>query len=179
MAKANKQVIIDAIIKLIEQGTGFSSALAVIGRKWNTPQTTFARYWKAASQQHTVKQQAIKKELAEVDVQAAVDARKRAIMTADERKERLTLIARGELTKKVVDLESDEANDEPVAISVSDMLKAMAELSKMEGDYAAVKQEVTGKDGKDLYPNITLEMPEGMNIIFPSNLTGEIEDGES
>lgn len=149
MPKPSKQIIIDAIIKEIEQGKTKSKILAKFGAKWRIAPRTYDRYWKTANEQHTAKQEAIKKELAEIDKQAAIEARKKAIMTADERKEWLSAL----ITKKtkvmkvggspqmVYEYLDENGKLQSEILSTDTKLKALAELNKMEGDYAATKVE--------------------------------------
>lgn len=153
--KASKQIIIDAIIKEIEQGKTYTKVMAVNGRKWQMPERTFNRYWKTANEQHIVKQQEIKKELAEVDKQAAIEARKEAIMTANERKELLTKIANGQMKVKkpfVISGKIMEYLSEPDA---ADRMKAISELNKMDGSYAPAKIAQTDTEGNDIVWNET------------------------
>lgn len=158
MPKPSKQIIIDAIIKEIEQGKSKSKVLAKIGNKWRIAPRTYDRYWKTANDQYTIKQQVIKKELAEVDKQAAVEARKKAIMTADERKEYLTKIINGEIEVPYTEVKWDTNAKKFVTIKFIELaghsarINAIAELNKMEGDYAPTKIANTDKDGNDVKP---------------------------
>lgn len=148
MPKPSKQVIIDAIIKEIEQGKTYTKAMAVNGRKWQMPERTFNRYWKTANIQHTTKQEAIKKELEEIDKQMAIESRKKAILSADERKEYLTKIITAKIDlKKIGNMHApiwEKEDGTKEIIDVQDKLKALAELNKMEGDYAPTKVEQSG-----------------------------------
>lgn len=152
MPSANKQIIIDAIITGIKTGKDRSILLATIGKKWQLSQRTFDRYWKTANQQHIERQDLIKKELLSTDTAAAIDARKKAIMTADERKELLSKIAKGEMTELIPDLDpAKPAVEVPLQIDAMVRIKAIAELNKMDGDYAPVKSNVViSKVGKEV-----------------------------
>jgi len=151
MPKPSKQIIIDAIIKQIEQGKSFDTCLKLSATKWNLTRSTFIRRWNIANEQHTEKQQTIKAALAKVDEQAAIDARKKAIMTSDERKEYLTRILNGELKVMKPFVIAGKIMQYPHEPDHSDRLKALAELNKMEGDYAPAKTDVNIKGG-----NVTL-----------------------
>lgn len=152
--KASKQVIIDAIIKEIEQGKTYTKVMAVNGRKWQMPERTFNRYWKTANIQHTTKQEAIKKELEEIDKQMAIESRKKAILSADERKEYLTKIITAKIDlKKIGNMHApiwEKEDGTKEIIDVQDKLKALAELNKMEGDYAPTKVAQTDSHGNDI-----------------------------
>lgn len=150
MTKPNKQIIIDAIIKEIETGTERGKVVAKFCKKFQKSTRTIDTYWKIANVQHTAKQQAIKKELDEVDKQAAIEARKKAIMTANERKELLTKIANGQMKVKkpfVISGKIMEYLSEPDA---ADRMKAISELNKMDGDYAPTKIAQTDTEGNDI-----------------------------
>jgi len=150
MPKPDKQIIIDAIIKGIEQGKGRGHLLGIIGDKWGISRTTFDRHWKTAQEQHIDRQQALKERLTKVDEQAAIEARKKAIMTADERKEVLTKIANGTLKIKRPFVIGGKIMEYPAEPDATDRRNAIAELNKMEGDYAPSKVAQTDKDGNDI-----------------------------
>lgn len=150
MPKPSKQIIIDVIIKGIEQGKDRGNLLATIGKNRQLSQRTFDRHWKTAQEQHTARQQAIKNRLADIDTAAAIDARKKAIMTADERKELLTKIASGQLKVKRPFVVLGKIMEYPEEPALADRLKALAELNKMEGDYAPTKVAQTTASGEDI-----------------------------
>jgi hypothetical protein len=164
MPNPTKQIVIDAIIKGIEIGKDRSKLLATIGKKWQLSQRTFDRYWKIAQQQHLAKQQTIKKELAEVDKAAAIEARKKAIMTADERKEYLTQIIKGEIEVPYTEvkynpgIKSFETIQFVELASHTARINAIAELNKMEGDYAPTKIANTDKNGNDIPQTLKIEI---------------------
>ena len=145
MPKPSNQIQIDAIIKGIEQGRDRGNLLATIGKKWQLSQRTFDRLWKTANEQHTVRQQGIKKEIAAIDIQSAIDSRKMAIMTANERKEWLTKLINGEMKAKRPFVIGGKIMEYPSEPDHADRLKAIAELNKMDGDYAPAKVDLTGK----------------------------------
>ncbi len=171
MPKPNKQIVIDAIIKGIEIGKDRGKLLATIGKKWQISQRTFDRYWKTAQQQHISKQDALKKELAEVDKQAAIEARKKAIMTAEERKEYLTRIINGEIevpyteVKYNAGLKIFETFEFMELASHTARINAIAELNKMEGDYAPTKVANTDKEGNDVPPLSESQVDKILNIV--------------
>lgn len=158
MPKPDKQTIIDFIVSCLENGEQRGNILVKTGKKWGTSKSAFDRWLKIAKEQHTVKHDAIKKQLAIIDTAAAIQARKKAIMNAEERKEYLTRILSGELKVKkpfVIGGKIMEYNFEP---DHADRLKALAELNKMEGDYAPSKVAQTDTAGNDKEFNITLNI---------------------
>jgi hypothetical protein len=150
MTKPSKQIIIDAIIKEIESGKATEKICAAICRKFQFSERTFYNHHKKSIVQHITKQEAIKKELEQVDKDAAIDARKRAIMTANERKEYLTKIITGDVKFKRPFVIKDKIMEYPSEPDAMDRLKAIAELNKMDGDYAPVKTAQTDSSGNDI-----------------------------
>ena len=147
MPKPNKQTIIDLLIKEIEQGKERGKLLAIFSKKWQLSQRTFDRYWKVANEQHVVRQQAIKAELDKQDIELAKDARKRAIMTAIQRQELLTQIAKGDVTVKKPVVIAGAVKLVPVEPDHTDRINAMKELNKMDGSYSPDKTEHTFNGG--------------------------------
>lgn len=156
--KANKQAIIDAIIKLIEQGKATEKICAAICSKFQFTERTFYNHYKIAQEQHTTKQQALKDKLAKVDEAAAIEACKKAIMTADQRKEYLTKLILGEIEVPYTEVKWDKNQNKFVTIKFVELashtarVSAIAELNKMEGDYAPTKIASTDKEGNDVKP---------------------------
>lgn len=163
MPKANKQVIVDNIIKYIEAGKTFGTVLKLNESKWRLSKSTFNRYWKTAQEQHKAKQDAIKKELADIDKQNAINARKKAIMTADDRKvflsalinKPLKIMKVGGSTQMVHEYLDKNGNQATEILGYEHKLKAIAELNKMEGDYSPTKVAQTDTKGNDLINNKT------------------------
>ena len=126
-------------------------------RKFQFSERTFYNHHKKAVIQHTIKQEAIKKELAEIDKQAAIEARKKAIMTADERKEYLTKIIQGKIKVPYTEIKYNSGMQAFETFELVELashtarINAIAELNKMEGDYAPTKMEHTGPGGSDLF----------------------------
>lgn len=148
--KSNKAVIIDGIVKQIEKGKGFGTVLKLIGTKWNLSRTTFSRYWKIANEQHTAAQQVLKDAKAALDLQAALDERKTQIADVLERKEILTKIARGQIPLRKAMVVENIIQYIDIVPDWADRKAAIAELNKMEGDYAPTKVAQTDKDGENL-----------------------------
>lgn len=154
--KTNRQVIIDFIISCLKKGEQRGEILVKTGKKWGTSKSAFDRMLKIAKEQHAIRQEEIKKELEEVDRLAAIEARKKAILSADERKELLTKIAKGE-----IEIPDDDVKWNPnikiyethVIIRLANhvsRINAIAELNKMDGEYAPRKTEITGPNGQPI-----------------------------
>lgn len=151
MAKANTQIIIDYIVSCIANGEQRGNILVKAGKKWGTSKSAFDRLLKIAKDQHTVAQQLIKSKLAIIDEQAAINSRKKAIMNADERKEWLTKMINGEMKAKRPFVINGKIMEYPEDPSHNDRLKALAELNKMDGEYAPTKTAFTDTAGKDVF----------------------------
>lgn len=165
MPKPDKQIIIDAIIKGIEQGKGRGHLLGIIGDKWGISRTTFDRHWKTAQEQHIDRQQALKERLTKVDEQAAIEARKKAIMTADERKELLTKLITGEIKAKRPFVIGGKIMEYPEEPTHRDRISAIAELNKMDGSYTPIKVANTDKNGEDVQPLSDTQVDKILSVI--------------
>lgn len=156
--KENRQKIIDFVVSCLENGEQRNVILSKCVKKWQKNESwtrTFDRILKISHAEHKSKQDKIKEAIAEVDKQAAIEARKKAIMTADQRKELLTKIANGELKIKKPFVIAGKIMEYPAEPDHTDRRNAIAELNKMGGDYAPVKSTVTlTKVGKDAIEEI-------------------------
>jgi len=159
MIKPSKQHIIDAIIKEIEKGNSRGKVLGIIGKKWGISRTTFDRYWKTANEQHRELQDKAKKAADEAYILASAEAAKRAVMSSQERKEILSKIARGEIPLMKPMVVDKEVELIQVVPDWADRKAAIAELNKMEGDYAPTKSQIS--------------LPGALNIGF-----GEVDENE-
>lgn len=147
----SKQTIIDQIIKDIELGAERGSVIAKYCKKLQKSARTVDTLWKKANEQHRERRELIKTQLAALDTEKALEARKKEIMTAEDRKEYLTRIIKGELRIAKAFVIAGEIVEHPAEPDAGDRLKAIAELNKMEGDYAPanlqVKAEVKSTTG--------------------------------
>jgi hypothetical protein len=147
--KPARQVIIDFIIHCLKNGEQRGKILVKAGKKWGTSKSAFDRFLKIAKEQHSIAAEAIKKELVAIDTAAAIEARKRDILTAEERKEYLTKIVKGEIEVPYKEAKWDQITKKFVTLSFIELpnhtarINAIAELNKMEGDYAPTKVEET------------------------------------
>ena len=103
------------------------------GATWGKGQTTFEKDW----------QKTINEEVAKQVISAEVEGRKKDLFAKMDALKILADIARGKGMR---------VDGEKFIPSYRERISAIAQLSKMEGWDAPVKQEVTGKDGKDLQP---------------------------
>lgn len=160
MIKPGKQQIVDQLILLIEKGKSYSVCLGVNRSKWKFAESTFARYWKIANQQHAERQQSLNKAKADLDFQNAVDERKKQIADINERKEILTKIIRGQMPLKKAFVTSKGIKYVNVVPDWMDRKNAIAELNKMDGSYEAEKLDVTTTG----IPSSTITLADGTVI---------------
>lgn len=150
MTQNSKQIQIDFIISCIKKGESRAEILVKVGNKWGTSKSAFDRLLKIAKEQHAIAQQVIKAELEKLEKQAAINARKKEIMTSEERKMVLTKIANGRLKLTRWWIGKDYQVSKQVVPNYTERISAIAELNKMEGDYAPIKTALTDKDGEDI-----------------------------
>lgn len=152
MPKPNKQHIIDAIIKEIEQGKERGYVIAKFCNKFQKSARTIDTYWKKANQQYAVRQEKASKAADAVYIQMKEDAAKEAVMSKEERLEYLTKIIRGEIRVKIPFLVGGKIMEYQAEPSVNDRKGAIAELNKMGGDYAPTKVANTDVEGNNIVP---------------------------
>lgn len=125
--------------------------MAKAAKKWQLSIRTFDRVWKTANDQHTELQGKAKEAADRVYIEESEKAAKKAVMGKIERQEILTQIARGEIPLKKAMVVDGVIEFVDVVPDWMDRKNAIAELNKIDGSYAAVKQNVTiNKVGKDL-----------------------------
>ena len=141
--KPKKEQTVNAMLLEIEMGISYSECLRVNDGLWGLPSSTFDRYWAEASKRFKARLDAIEEATTKVAVSMEVKALKKAILSKHERQEILTQIAKGEipLVKHIV---CDGIIQEvDVVPAWADRRAAIAELNKMEGDYAPIKKDIT------------------------------------
>nr|WP_314752098.1 hypothetical protein [uncultured Capnocytophaga sp.] len=105
------------------------------GATWGKGQTTFDKDWKQAQKQLQEWQNSINAEVAKQMVSAEVDARKKDVMQKIDVLKFLSDVIRGK---------GREIDGEKFFPSYRERISAAAQLSKMEGWEAPIKQEVKG-----------------------------------
>ena len=126
--KANKEAYIDFILDELEKGNvNHKDVLSVFLPKFASTRQTFDKYWKLANERYKEAQQAIK---SSTEVQAITNELDK-LKTLN-----LTKIDRMRIAESI-------AMNAEMSATPSDQLKALDYLSKIEGDYASIKQDVT------------------------------------
>lgn len=149
------QFILDLINGgIVERG----KVMAKVGKKWQLPPRTFDRYWKKAQEQHAINQQAINELKAKEYTTQQLEAVKSQIKSKNER----LAILQSQVDDLLSKIEANQYSElRVVAGSVKKISREytvleytqlqrnlhllQSEISKIEGDYAAVKQEVNAK----------------------------------
>lgn len=111
--------------------------------KFSKTEKTFSKDWKQAQKQLQEWQKTINEEVSKQMIGAEVEERKKDLFAKMDALKILADIARGKGVR---------IDGEKFIPSYRERISAIAQLSKMEGWDALVKQELTGKDGKDLQP---------------------------
>ena len=143
IANPNKEKIISDILSELDFGIDRAACLDLMGKKWQTTTRTFDRYWQEALKRFAALNLRTQNALDEVYIDAKKEALKKAILTKHERMEILTQIASGQLTfQKEVPTKFG-----PQMITATpdftDRKAAIAELNKMDGEYAPIRKDIT------------------------------------
>lgn len=143
MAKAAAHVIISAILEEIKQGKRSSEIFKIINKRFGTKNNLFYKYFKQAEDDYFKANRRLKKKIEDIDTILAVESHKRDIMRSDERKEYLTKVIRGEIAIKKLIIVAGVIEYHDISPDHKERIAALAELNKMEGDYAPAKSVVT------------------------------------
>jgi hypothetical protein len=173
--KSNKIVIVDFIILCLKKGEDRVNIMAKLVKKWQLSPRSFDRYLKKAKDEHLKQQELIKNELFEVDKQAAITALNKAILTVQHRKELLSKIATGQIKIATKEVKWNAVTKKFQTIPFIELpthtarISAIAELNKMDGDYAPTKVAQTDSSGKDVSPVIAINQYNGNFIPINEN----------
>ena len=140
--KPNKENIITEILIELEKGISFTACAELFDMNWSLPSTTFKRYWKEANERYQTVNVTAQKELSDIFLEGKKEALKKAILTKHERMELLSKIATGEIPtwREVI----TEAGIQKLEYySGAEAKAAIAEINKMDGEYAPIKKDIT------------------------------------
>lgn len=145
----------DELVKLFESGNTDK------GNCWEYLRTKFKiqrqRFYKTFNQV-LIGWQELREKARTKQVQAnATDALKSAVMSKQERLETLTKIAKGELKVKRPFVIGGKIMEYPSEPDAMERKAAIAEMNKMEGDYAPSKVAQTDSKGNDVEQRLTKE----------------------
>ena len=158
--KPKKEQTVNAMLLEIEMGASYSECLRVNDRLWGLPSSTFDRYWAEASKRFKARLDAIEEATTKVAVSMEIKALKKAILSKHERQELLSKLATGEIRSwREVVTESGVIKLE--YYSAAEAKQNIAELNKMDGDYAPVKKDITSGGEKLAAPTFEIILDNG------------------
>jgi hypothetical protein len=149
----NKTTISDAQLnaelKLLFEGgnTDKGKCLEVLGSKYKIQ---VQRFYKKFNEAHLEWQEAKAKATNEAIQANATAAVNSAYMSAQQRRDLLSQMANGEIKVKIPFVIGGKIMEYPSEASLMERKAAIAELNKMDGDYAPTKTALTNVDGKDI-----------------------------
>lgn len=130
---SNKQAYIDFILEELNKGNIlYKDVYLAFLSKFKLSEPTFVTYWKKANETYKDILNKRQKELADISTEAEKERLKMAILTKHERMKIASDIGKGKAWK---------VGDEILIPTSGDRLRALDYLSKVEGDYAAIKTE--------------------------------------
>jgi hypothetical protein len=141
--RPSKEHLITEILNEIEGNISFTDCASLFDLNWALPLSTFKRYWREASDRHADHQRATQIEKQALNLEAAKDRLKKAILNKDARMEILTKIATGDITMVKEVATRDGTALLNVTPDFAERRAAIAELNKMDGEYAPQKKELT------------------------------------
>ena len=140
--KPKKEQTVNEMLLEIEMGISYTECLRINDGLWGLSSSTFDRYWAEASKRFKARLDAIEEATTKVAVSMEVKALKKAILSKHERQEILSKLATGEIRSwREVVTESGVIKLE--YYSAAEAKQNIAELNKMDGDYAPVKKDIT------------------------------------
>jgi ATP-dependent Lon protease len=151
MAKAKStqlQSRISAVAKDLASGKERAEILRKYAKKWRIAERTIDRYLTNAKQEAEKLRKLAETAATDTLVQETIEAVKTGLKTKQER----LLILQGQVDAILEDLKDERLKPTDRAYLRKTLKDIQAEISKIEGDYAPIKQANTDKDGNDLHP---------------------------
>lgn len=140
--KPNKETVVTEMLAELAKGISFNACQDLMDLTWSLPPSTFKRYWKEANSRYQRVDLEAQREIAHVIVEGIKQQTKSRILDKYERMEILSQIARGEILvpkPMVCDGVIEHPTVEP---DWQSRKAAIAELNKMDGEYAPVRKEI-------------------------------------
>ena len=158
--KPKKEQTVNEMLLEIEMGISYSECLRINDGLWGLPSSTFDRYWAEASKRFKARLDAIEEATTKAAVSMEIKALKKAILSKHERQELLSKLATGEIRSwREVVTESGVIKLE--YYSAAEAKQNIAELNKMDGDYAPVKKDITSGGEKLAAPTFEIILDNG------------------
>lgn len=140
--KADQHKQVEFIKDCLRKGEERKIILPKFTTIYRKSEKTFNNRLKEARKSIQGEQQRIQQE-AEKGIQKDIIERKSKIMTSIERQEYLTRVLNGEVKTKQPFVVGGKIMEYPAEPTLAEKLKALAELNKMQGDYAPTKSEIS------------------------------------
>lgn len=140
--KVNIENAINEILADLDFGIERAECLSKFVDKWQVSTRTFDRYWSEALSRFNALNVRAQNALDEVYIAGKKEALKKAILTKHERMELLTKLATGEIPtwREVI----TEAGIQKLEYySGAEAKAAIAEINKMDGEYAPIRKDIT------------------------------------
>lgn len=144
----------------IEMGITYSECMKLNESLWQLTQSTYDRYWVEASKRYKARLDAIEEATTKVAVSMEIKALKKAILSKHERQELLSKLATGEI-KSWREVITERGVVTLEYYSASEAKQNIAELNKMDGDYAPVKKDITSGGEKLAAPTFEIILDNG------------------
>lgn len=140
--KPNREFIVSEILSEMDFGISYTDCLAINSEKWHLPKRTFDRYWADARIRFSTLSEATQIAFEALRLEGKKEALKKAILTKHERMELLTKLATGEIPtwREVI---TDAGIQKLEYYSGAEAKAAIAEINKMDGEYAPIKKDIT------------------------------------
>ena len=158
--KPKKEQTVNEMLLEIEMGISYSECLRINDGLWGLPSSTFDRYWAEASKRFKARLDAIEEATTKAAVSMEIKALKKAILSKHERQELLSKLATGEI-KSWREVVTESGVIKLEYYSASEAKQNIAELNKMDGDYAPVKKDITSGGEKLAAPTFEIILDNG------------------
>jgi len=146
-----KEIIITNILEELTKGITFSDCHELMDMIWDLPRTTFTKYWAEANKRFNVVNERTQAKIMALVEDTAEERQKLGILNKMERMKILSDIAKGEIPLKKYIVADGVIQERDIVADYNDRKAAIAELNKMDGDYAPVKKDITS-GGASLAP---------------------------
>jgi hypothetical protein len=149
--KPNRDALINEMISDIDFGMDRGEVMARFVAEWHLSTRTFDRYWQAAKKQFEEEQNQIKLERQDIKVAAISERTEYRVMSKAERMNVLSQMADGTLQVQRNVVTKDGVMVILALPDYNDRKAAIAELNKMDGEYAPIRKDLTS-GGEKLPP---------------------------
>jgi hypothetical protein len=149
--KPNRDALINEMISDIDFGMDRGEVRARFVAEWQLSTRTFDRYWQSAKKQFDEEQNQIKLERQDIKIAAISERTEYRVMSKAERMNILSQMADGTLQVQRNVVTKDGVMVILALPDYNDRKAAIAELNKMDGEYAPVRKDLTS-GGEKLPP---------------------------